>query len=84
MLMQLLGRYGGNTNKAELLLDLVGEIANTVSGNARETLGADFNLAAPIVSRGHLIDFDAPAGLQTYCIPIFWERRQANLIVALK
>ncbi|MFT5136444.1 MAG: chemotaxis protein CheX [Arenicella sp.] len=84
MLMQLLGRYGGNTNKAELLLDLVGEIANTISGNARETLGTDFNLAAPIVSRGHLDDFDAPDGLQTYCIPILWERRQANLIVALK
>ncbi|MFT5611988.1 MAG: chemotaxis protein CheX [Polaribacter sp.] len=84
MLMQLLGRYDGNTNKAELLLDLLGEIANTISGHARATLGTDFNLASPIVYRGHLDDFDAPAGLQTYCIAIFWEPRQANLIVALK
>jgi hypothetical protein len=56
-----LGAYG-NTNKAELLMDLIGEIAKTISGNVRETLGADFNLASPIVSRGHLNDFDAPDG----------------------
>ena len=84
MLRQLLGRYGGNTNKSELLLDLLGEIANTIFGNARETLDTDFNLASPIVYRGHLDDFDAPARLKTYCIPIFWEPRQTNLVVALK
>jgi chemotaxis protein CheX len=83
MLMQLLARYGGNHNRSELLLDLVGEIANTISGNARETLGSEFNLAPPVVSRGHVSDLDAPEGLQTYCIPILWEKRQANLIVAL-
>ena len=83
MLMQLLARYPGNEYDGELLLDLVGEIANTVSGNAREKLGSDFQLAPPVVSRGRLDSIKIASGLQTYCIPIVWEKRSANLIVAL-
>ena len=83
MLLHLLIRYGETRTDSSLLLDLVGEIANTISGNAREKFGADFELTPPIVSRGRIADIKTAPGLQTYCIPIVWEKRTANLIVAI-
>jgi len=34
------------------LLDAVGEIANTVAGNARQTLGSGLEISVPVTSRG--------------------------------
>jgi chemotaxis protein CheX len=83
MLMLLLSRYNGSEYSSDLLLDLVGEIANTISGNAREKLGPDFVLSPPTVTHGKFSDIPSSKGLQTYCIPIDWHNRKANLVVAL-
>ncbi len=34
------------------IIDLVGEIANTVSGNARKEFGAEFHISVPVVFQG--------------------------------
>ena len=65
------------------LLDLTGEIANIFSGNAREKLGSRFEISPPVISRGKLVNMRVAGGLQTYCIPIIWLDRKANLIVAV-
>ena len=84
MMCELLEQYEGVKFRSELLLDLVGEIANTISGNAREHLGNNFNISVPTVSRGKVGDIKTADGLQTYCVPIAWKGRYANLILALR
>ena len=36
----------------ETLLDMVGELTNTIAGNARKSFGADFLISVPVLVRG--------------------------------
>ena len=83
MLAKLMARYGEHQETQDMMLDLVGEIANTVSGNAREAFGSSFELAPPVAIRGAISGVAVAKGLQSYCIPITWRRSTANLIVSL-
>jgi chemotaxis protein CheX len=67
----------------ELICDLVGEIANTLSGNAREEFGRDFMISVPIVSTGGEIHFQFPRECRNYVIPIIWQTEKAYLLVCL-
>jgi chemotaxis protein CheX len=67
----------------ELICDLVGEIANTLSGNAREEFGRDFMISVPIVSTGGEIHFQFPKECRNYVIPIIWQTEKAYLLVCL-
>ena len=84
MLMMLMARYGETgTSNSEMLLDLVGEIANTIAGNAREVFGSKFSLSPPVALRAPIRGIVLAKGLQSYCIPIEWRSRKAYLIVSL-
>ena len=83
MLVALLARYGQKGSDVSYLLDLVGEIANTIAGNARESFGSKFILSTPSVTRGHVLELDTEDGLKTYCIPVTWNKLQAKLIIAV-
>ncbi len=61
-----------------VICDLVGEIANTLSGNAREEFGR-----VPIVSTGKNVRFQFPPDSRNYVIPIIWQREKAYLLVCL-
>ncbi|MEM7012140.1 MAG: chemotaxis protein CheX, partial [Verrucomicrobiota bacterium] len=54
---ELLGKvmraWGENQPTEELLNDVVGEIANTIAGNAREELGSDFVISVPQILDGN-------------------------------
>jgi chemotaxis protein CheX len=67
----------------ELICDLVGEIANTLSGNAREEFGRDFLISVPVVSTGGNVRFQFPQDSRNYVIPIIWQTEKAYLIVCL-
>jgi chemotaxis protein CheX len=67
----------------ELICDLVGEIANTLSGNAREEFGSDFLISVPIVSTGGNVHFQFPRDCRNYVIPIIWQTEKAYLLVCL-
>ena len=67
----------------ELICDLVGEIANTLSGNAREEFGRDFLISVPVVSTGGDVDFQFPKDCRNYVIPIIWQTEKAYLLVCL-
>ena len=44
----------GETDKSEdNLVDLAGEVANTISGNARNEFGAEFHISVPLVFKAH-------------------------------
>ena len=66
-----------------LLCDLVGEIANTLSGNAREEFGRDFLISVPIVATGQEVHFQFPPDGRNYVIPIIWKGERAYLLVCL-
>ena len=83
MLVALLTRYGQKGSDVSYLLDLVGEIANTIAGNARESFGNRFKLSTPSVTRGSALNLKVEAGLKTYCIPLKWNKLQAKLIIAV-
>ena len=58
MLRHLLIAMGEPDHREENLLDLVGEVANTFSGNAREHFGPEFAISVPVtlkeIGRAHV------------------------------
>src|SRR6202012_2635914 len=69
---------------ADLICDLVGEIANTLSGNAREEFGRDFLISVPNVIVGPRVSADLRTGGRNYAIPLNWRSETAYLLVSLK
>jgi chemotaxis protein CheX len=65
------------------LCDLVGEIANTLSGNARRDFGPQFNISVPVVVHGRSSAVDYPADARPIVIPISWRAYNARLVVCL-
>jgi chemotaxis protein CheX len=84
MLTMLLARYGDKNTGEAYLLDLVGEIANTIAGNSREFFGGRFDLSPPVVATGDIAGLRSQSGLKTYCIPISWKNQTAKLLVAVE
>ena len=64
--------------------DLVGEIANTISGNLRQIFGDEFLISIPVVVEGKARDIKLPENIESYVIPIRWENTEAFLVVCLE
>ncbi len=84
MLTVLLMKMQESDFSHETMRDLVGEVANTISGNARKDFGRDFVISVPSVLSGERPDIPATAGMRSFVIPINWRSHSAKLIVALK
>jgi chemotaxis protein CheX len=67
----------------ETMRDLVGEVANTISGNARRDFGRDFVISVPNVLSGEKPEFPQKPGQRSFIIPINWRSHSAKLIVSL-
>ncbi len=83
ILESILERLNETPITRELICDLVGEIANTVSGNAREKFGREFLISVPIVTTNHDIAYPLPADCRNYVIPIVWQSERAYLFVCI-
>jgi chemotaxis protein CheX len=79
MLMRMQETDMGHDN----LCDLVGEIANTLSGNARRDFGQQFQISVPSVLSGRSSQLDYPQTTRPIVIPIDWRNYHARLIVCL-
>lgn len=66
------------------LSDLVGEIANTISGNARRHFGADFLISVPVVVSGNADAIQVPRSVKAYVLPLRWHKQDAVLVVSLQ
>ncbi|GAA6139108.1 hypothetical protein NBRC116583_28550 [Arenicella sp. 4NH20-0111] len=84
MLVHVLSGMGLISSKDAKLMDLVGEICNTVSGNARREFGEDFNISVPITIQGKPEEMGVSEVANIYVIPIEWQQQRANLIVNLE
>jgi chemotaxis protein CheX len=68
----------------EKIMDLVGDVSNTVSGNARRELGAKFTLSPPVILKGKGEDMKVSQIEEVYLIALSWKGHKANLIVSLE
>jgi len=82
MLRHILLSLGENGNDDELYSDLIGEIANIISGNARRKLGSDFNISVPKVIRDEIIHF-MDMKVHQFAIPIRWKYYTSSLVIRL-
>lgn len=83
MLRNLLLRLGEADVSEANLADLVGEVANTISGNARKTFGADFGISVPVVIKGSDQSIKIPSAIKSYVIPMNWQHDEAALVVGV-
>jgi chemotaxis protein CheX len=84
MVAELVARLGEPDTDDDILADYVGEIANTISGNAREQLGSGFMISVPVVFRGRAEDVRFPRDTPAFVIPVYWNRHRSALIICLK
>jgi len=84
MLTVLLMKMQESDFSHETMRDLVGEVANTISGNARRDFGRDFVISVPSVMAGERADIPVTPGSRSFVIPINWRSHSAKLIVSLR
>ncbi len=84
MVQELVTHYGETDPSDDLFADCVGEIANTISGNAREFLGPGFMISVPVVFSGRADDVRFPQDVPAFVIPISWNGHRSSLILCLK
>lgn len=67
-----------------MFTDLVGEVANTIAGNARSEFGEKFEISVPIVLRGAPDEIMLPRKDRSFVIPITWQKRSAFIVISLR
>lgn len=68
----------------ETLLDMVGEVTNTIAGNVREHFGQDFMISVPMLIRGKPLDILMKLKPPLFILPLFWRKERAYLVVGLE
>ena len=66
------------------MTDLVGEVANTIAGNARSEFGEQFQISVPIVIRGIPDEILLPRKDRSCVIPLEWRKHQAAIVISLR
>ncbi|MBX3720370.1 MAG: chemotaxis protein CheX [Turneriella sp.] len=65
------------------VFDMIGEIANTIAGNARTSFGAEFNISVPTIFKGKPENFRIILRTPVVVLPINWKGYQAFLVVGI-
>ncbi len=83
MLRDLLRALNEPEGSIGLLKDLVGEIANTVSGNARTEFGSSFIISPPTVFAGLPPSQYLPKVKRSYTFPFYWKEHKAVIGICI-
>lgn len=84
LLKHLLLSIGENDTSEENLADIIGEVSNTLSGNARKELGKNFVISTPTVVKGLPSEAHLPKTMRSFVIPILWKGYAASVVICLK
>lgn len=84
LLRYLLMSLGEKDIDDQLLRDIVGEVANTISANARESFGDGFLISVPLVIQGHPEKLQLPKNNNSFVIPIQWHNYSGALVVCIE
>lgn len=83
MIRTLITHMGELNADDGLCADFVGEIANTIAGNAQEELGSGFMISVPIVLNGSPESVRFPKDSPTFVIPINWSGSKSYLLICV-
>lgn len=81
---ELLPLIGETDTNDHVCADLVGEITNTISGNAREKLGPGFMISPPFIFEGRPRDVRSANGAPCYVLPVQWHNQTSRVLVTLE
>ena len=84
LLKHLLLSIGELDTSNEHIFDLVGEVANTISGNARSRFGHEFMISVPVMIEGAPNQIHLPAQMRSYVIPVYWKAYHAAVVICLE
>lgn len=78
-------RECGETDLSEInLLDAVGEIANTIAGNARRHFGRELEISVPVTLQGASEGIKAAVRVRPFVISLRWRGHEAVVVVDLE
>ncbi len=75
---------GSEEPDTDSLVDMVGEITNTIAGNAREAFGAGFMISIPVVVEGQPKNIRTPANVPVFVIPVKWREHKSYLVIGIQ
>lgn len=75
---------GNEEPEDELIVDMAGEIANTIAGNVREHFGSSFMISVPVILKGCPEDIIIKMYPPVFIIPVKWRTHSAYLAVGLE
>ncbi len=84
LLRRLLVCMGENDHSESNLLDAVGEVANTISGNARKHFGAALEISVPVTIHGPTESIRAAVRARPFVITIDWLGQAAIVMIDLE
>lgn len=84
LLTHLLLSIGEDDISIEHIMDVVGEVANTISGNARSKFGQEFMISVPVVIEGKPGHIHLPKNHRSYVIPVYWKAYSAAVVICLE
>lgn len=83
MLLELIKVMGEPDSSLAMMKDLLGEMANTISGNARTEFGADFIISPPKIVEGVPGQAYLPKDRNSYITPFKWRNYQAMIGICI-
>ncbi|THB79673.1 MAG: chemotaxis protein CheX [Desulfobulbaceae bacterium] len=83
MLQDLVLSLGEPEASPNLIYDVIGELANTISGNARRFFGAGFMISVPLIVMGQPERIGSVRDTHGYVIPARWKSFSFQLVISL-
>ena len=84
LLHHLLLSINEQDTSQDSLCDLVGEVANTIAGNARAYFGSEFMISVPVVVDGKPDRIKLPADYRSFIIPVTWRNHESAVVICLE
>lgn len=84
LLASILDSMGEPDKSEDNFVDLAGEVANTIAGNARTEFGASFHISVPLVFKGNPQSIILPKDERSFIIPVTWQRQVGEIVVCLQ
>ena len=84
ILSRILDSMGEPDKSEDNFVDLAGEVANTIAGNARNEFGASFHISVPFVFKGSPQSIILPKDERSFIIPVTWYSQVGEIVVCLQ
>lgn len=83
MLREIIRVMGEPDSSITMMKDLLGEMANTISGNARTEFGTDFIISPPLMVEGAPNSSYLPRDRNSYITPFKWHGYEAVIGICI-